>query len=169
MAGSSLRSSFALLAPLRAILLALPLAMADHCQLHDSRAKERPMTENEIARQIVDAAFKIHTTLGPGLFESVYELVLAYELEKRGLRVQRQVAIPVVYETIQLPEGFRADLLVECLVIVEVKSIEAVAPVHKKQVLTYLRLADKRLGLLINFNVDLIKEGITRLVNRLRE
>jgi GxxExxY protein len=127
------------------------------------------VTEYEIARQIVDAAFKIQTTLGPGLFESVNEVVLAYELEKRGMQVQRQVAIPVVHETVQLPEGFRADLLVNGLVIVEIKSIEAITPVHKKQVLTYLHLADKRQGLLINFNVDLIKEGITRLVDRLPE
>jgi GxxExxY protein len=127
------------------------------------------VTENEIARQIVDAAFKIHQALGPGLFESVYETVLAYELEKRGMRVKRQQPIPVVYESVHLEEGFRADLLVEDRVIVELKSIEAVAPVHKKQVLTYLRLADKRLGLLVNFNVNLLKEGITRLVNGLKE
>jgi GxxExxY protein len=125
------------------------------------------MTENEIATLIVDAAFKIHTTLGPGLFESVYERVLAYELEKRGLRVRRQQPINIVYDSIEFEEGFKADLMVEDKVIVELKSIEAVAPVHKKQLITYLRLADKRLGLLINFNVNLIKDGITRLVNRL--
>ena len=126
------------------------------------------MTENEITGQIVDAAYKIHTTLGPGLFESVYESVMAYELEKRGLRVVRQQPIPIIYEGIHLEEGFRADLIVEGLVIVELKSIEAVAAVHKKQVLTYLRLSNKRVGLLINFNVALIKDGITRLVNGLK-
>jgi GxxExxY protein len=127
------------------------------------------MTENEIAKEIVDAAYKIHTTLGPGLFESVYEAVLAYELGKRGLRYERQKAIPVVYETVHLEEGFRADIIVEGKVIIELKAVDAIAPVHKKQLLTYLRLADKRLGLLINFNVELIKDGITRLVNRLAE
>src|SRR5689334_5170858 len=107
------------------------------------------MTENEIARVIVDAAFKVHTTLGPGLLESVYEAVLEYELKKRGLRVGRQEPLPVVYEDVRLDEGFRIDLLVEDRVIIELKSVEQVAPVHKKQLLTYLRLADKRLGLLI--------------------
>jgi GxxExxY protein len=98
------------------------------------------MTENEIATQVVDAAFKIHTTLGPGLLETVYEVVLAHELQKRGLRVERQVPIPIAWEGIKFNEGFRADLIVEGKVIVELKSIETVAPVHKKQVLTHLRL-----------------------------
>src|SRR5438046_1754623 len=123
------------------------------------------MTENEIAKQIVDAAFKIHTTLGPGLFESVYEAVMAEELSRRRLQVIRQQAIPVVYENVHLEAGFRADLIVEGKVIVEIKSVEAIAPVHKKQLLTYLRLADKHLGLLINFDVALIKDGITRIAN----
>lgn len=101
------------------------------------------------------------------MLESVYEAVLAHELEKRGCSVVRQQAIPVVYENVQLEIGFRADLIVNDKVIIEIKSIEAIAPVHKKQVLTYLRLMDKKLGLLINFNVDLIKDGITRLVNNL--
>lgn len=127
------------------------------------------MTENEVARQIVDAAYKVHTTLGPGLLESVYEAVLAYELQKRGLQVVRQQPIPVIYESVHLEEGFRADLVVEGKVIVELKSVEAAAPLHKKQLLTYLRLADKRLGLLINFGAALIKDGITRIVNRLQE
>lgn len=125
------------------------------------------MTENEISKQIVDAAYKIHTTLGPGLLESVYEAVMAEELGRRGLYVVRQQAIPVVYESVRLEMGFRADLIVESKVIVEIKSIDAIAPVHKKQLLTYLRLTGKRLGLLINFNTDLIKEGICRLVNDL--
>jgi GxxExxY protein len=127
------------------------------------------MTENEIARVIVDAAFKIHTTLGPGLLESVYEAVLEYELQKRGLRVARQVPFPVVYEVVRLDEGFRADLIVEDKVIVELKSVEQVAPVHEKQLLTYLRLTDMRLGLLINFGAALIKDGISRVANNLPE
>jgi GxxExxY protein len=119
------------------------------------------MTENEIARQIVDAAYKIHTTLGPGLLESVYKKV------KRGLDVLWEQPIPIVYDDLHFDEGFRADLIVEGKVIVELKSIAAVAPVHKKQLLTYLRLSGKRLGLLINFNTELIKHGITRIVNGL--
>ena len=125
------------------------------------------MTENEIAVQIVDAAFKIHTKLGPGLLESVYEVVLARELKKRGLRVARQVPIPIVYGDVKFDEGFRADLIVEDKVIIELKSVEAVVPVHKKQVLTHLRLAKMKLGLLINFGEELIKDGITRIVNGL--
>ena len=125
------------------------------------------MTENEISKIIVDVAFKIHVKLGPGLLESVYEAVLAYELESRGLTVVRQQAIPVVYEAVRLDLGFRADLIVNNKVIIEVKSIEAVAPVHAKQLRTYLRLTDLKLGMLINFNVNLIKDGITRVVNNL--
>ena len=127
------------------------------------------MTENEIAREIVDVAFKVHKNLGPGLLESVYEAVMAYELRKRNLGVERQRPIPIVYETLQFDEGFRADLVVEDKVIVELKSIETVLPKHKKQLLTYLRLSDKRLGLLINFDEALIKDGITRIVNGLQE
>ena len=125
------------------------------------------MNENTIAKEIVDAAFQVHTRLGPGLLETVYEVVLAHELKKRGLSVERQVAIPVEYDGIIFDEGFRADIYVNNKVIVELKSVEAVAPVHKKQVLTYLRLADKRLGLLINFGAPLIKDGISRIVNKL--
>jgi GxxExxY protein len=127
------------------------------------------MTENEIARQIVDAAYKVHTTLGPGLLESVYEAALAHELEQRGLAVEKQKPILIVYDGVIFDEGFRADLVVEDKVIVELKSVEEVAPVHNKQLLTYLRLADKRLGLLINFGATLIKDGITRVVNHLQE
>ena len=127
------------------------------------------MTENEVSRTIVDAALKVHLALGPGLLESVYEIVLAHELRSRGLRVQRQVSIPVRYENILFDEGFRADLVVEQKVIVEIKSVEVTKRVHKKQVLTYLRLADMRLGLLINFGTDLIRDGITRLVNELED
>ena len=125
------------------------------------------MHENEVARLIVDAAYKVHTTLGPGLLESVYEEVLAYELSKRDLKVLRQESIPLEYESVRLELAFVADLIVENLVVVELKSIEKVAPVHKKQLLTYLRLADKRLGLLINFGEALIKNGISRVVNGL--
>jgi GxxExxY protein len=125
------------------------------------------MIENEISGMVVDAAYKVHTTLGPGLLESVYESVMDFELRRRKLTVNRQVVIPVFYEGVRLNEGFRADLIVEDRVIVELKSVEAVHPVHKKQLLTYLRLADKRVGLLINFNVTLIKDGISRVVNNL--
>jgi GxxExxY protein len=131
------------------------------------RLENRSTTENEISKRVVDAAFKIHTRLGPGLLESVYEAVLTYELRKGGLRVERQKAIPVVYEEVRLDEWFRADLVVEDKVIIELKSVEAIAQVHKKQVLTYLRLSNLRLGLLINFGEELIKDGISRVVNGL--
>ena len=123
------------------------------------------MTENQIATAVVDAAFKIHTTLGPGLFESIYETILEYELQKRGLRVAHQIPLPVQYEEVRLALGFRVDLIIDGKVIIEVKSVEALAPVHKKQLLTYLRLTDLRLGLLINFNVELVKHGIHRVIN----
>jgi GxxExxY protein len=122
-----------------------------------------------IAKEIVNAAYQIHRKLGPGLLESVYESVLAFDLEKRGLNVQRQVPVPIIYEGISFNEGYRADLIVENKVIVELKSVETVAPVHKKQLLTYLRLADKRLGLLINFGSALIRDGITRIANGLQD
>ncbi len=125
------------------------------------------MDENEIAKVVVDAALKAHQALGPGLLESVYEIVLAHELIKRGLRVKRQAPIAIEYDGITFEEGFRADLIVEGKVIVELKSVEQVQPVHKKQLLTYLRLADMRLGLLINFGSVLLKDGISRVVNRL--
>jgi GxxExxY protein len=123
------------------------------------------VTENELAKQIVDAAFRVHTSLGPGLLESVYEQVLAHELKQRRLLVVRQQPVPVVYHGTRIEMGFRADLVVDGKVIVEIKSVEATAPVHRKQLMTYLRLADKRLGLLINFNVALIKDGITHIAN----
>ncbi len=126
------------------------------------------MTENEIAKIIVDAAFHIHKRLGPGLLETVYEVVLAYVLQRRGLKVERQVPVAIVYDDIKFDEGFRADLIVEDKVIVELKSVENVVPVHKKQLLTYLRLADKRLGLLINFGSELIRDGISSVVNGLK-
>jgi GxxExxY protein len=127
------------------------------------------MTENEIARLIVDACYQVHTGLGPGLLESVYETVLAYELEQRGLLVQCQVPVPIVWKGQKFIEGFRADLIVEDKVIVELKSVEKVARVHPKQLLTYLRLTDCRLGLLVNFGETLMKDGIKRVVNKLPE
>jgi GxxExxY protein len=125
------------------------------------------MDENQISKIIVDKCFKIHKNLGPGLFESVYEEVLSYELEKENIKVIRQVPLPVIYESIKLDIGFRVDLIVEQKVIIELKSIEAILPVHKKQILTYLKLSNIKLGLLVNFNVDLIKNGIFRIVNNL--
>lgn len=127
------------------------------------------MTENAISKEIVDAAYKIHTTLGPGLLESVYERILSHELQKRGLRVERQVPVLIKYDGVEFEEGYRLDLLVEGKVIVEAKSIEQVANIHKKQILTYLRLTGTRLGLLINFNEEVIRTGITRVVNGLEE
>jgi len=127
------------------------------------------MTENEIATTIVDAAFRIHKTLGPGLLESVYQAILNFELQQRGLLVAQQVALPVHYEGVKLELGFRVDLIVSNKVIIEIKSVEAIAPVHRKQLETYLRLTDLRLGLLINFNMELIKDGIQRVVNRLAD
>lgn len=127
------------------------------------------MHENEVARVIVDASYKIHRKLGPSLLESVYEAVLSHELQKRGLRIDRQAAIPVVWEDVVIQEGFRADLIVADKVVVEIKSVERLASVHGKQLLTYLRLLDKRLGLLINFGEFLIKNGIKRVANNLEE
>jgi len=127
------------------------------------------MTENEISRHIVDVAYRAHLELGPGLLESVYQTVLAMELQKRGLVVTEQQLIPVVYQGTLIEMGFRADLIVEDSVIIEVKSIAEITLVHKKQLLTYLRLSNKRLGLLINFNVARIKDGITRIANGLEE
>jgi GxxExxY protein len=127
------------------------------------------MNENEVARVVVDAAIRIHMELGPGLLESVYERILEHKLKKRGLRVDRQVPVPVRYDGLVFDEGFRADLIIQDLVIVELKSIECLTAVHAKQLLTYLKLVDKRLGLLINFGEALLKNGIRRLVNGLDE
>ena len=127
------------------------------------------MTENDVAKIIVDAAYKIHTHFGPGLLESAYQALLVYELQKRGLTVATEQPVPLDYEGVHLDVGYRADLIVQNLVIVELKSVEQIAPVHKKQLLTYLKVADKHLGLLINFGAVLIKDGITRIVNGLKE
>ena len=125
------------------------------------------MTENELAKIVVELCLKIHRALGPGLLESVYEEVLCYELTKLRLNFKRQQGIAVVYEDIKMDLGFRADIIIEDKLIVELKSLEMVAPVHYKILLTYLRLTNKKLGLLVNFNVELIKDGIKRFVNNL--
>ena len=127
------------------------------------------MTHNEISGTIIDVAIDIHRRLGPGLFESVYQVVLAYEMTKHNLRVEREVPIPVFWDNLRFDVGFRADMIVEGLVIVELKSLEAIIPVHMKQLLTYLRLTDKRLGLLLNFGDEVLKNGIARVVNGLQE
>lgn len=125
------------------------------------------MTENELSKIIVNTAYQIHYELGPGLLESVYEEIMFYELCEQGLRVERQKEIPVIWDDLKMNVGFRADLIVENKVIIELKSVEAIAPVHPKQLLTYLKLTDLKLGLLINFNEPLIKKGITRIANNL--
>jgi GxxExxY protein len=125
------------------------------------------MTENEISKIIVDVCYKIHSTLGAGLFESVYERILVIELKERGLQIERQKTIPVIWEGKKIEKGFKADIIVNKKVIIEIKSVEYVLPVHHKQLLTYLRLTGLKLGLLINFNEPLIKNGITRIVNNL--
>ncbi|RPH32018.1 MAG: GxxExxY protein [Bacteroidales bacterium] len=125
------------------------------------------MTENEISKILVNIFLKVHRTLGPGLLESVYEVAICYELDKAGIKYKRQADIAVSYENIKLDLGFRADIIVEEKVIVELKSVESIMAVHPKQLLTYLKLTNIKLGLLVNFNVVLIKDGITRIVNNL--
>ncbi len=125
------------------------------------------MHENQISERVLKAAFAVHTALGPGLLESVYEAVLAYELRKLGLHVETQKPIPVIYDDVRLDLGFRLDLVVEYKVVVELKSVEVLLPVHHKQLLTYLKLADYKLGLLLNFNSNLLRDQISRLVNGL--
>jgi len=125
------------------------------------------MAENDVARAIVDAALKVHRILGPGLLESVYEAALEHELTRRGFRVERQKPISLVYEGVDLGLGFKADLIVNGLVLIELKSIEELGEVQKKQTLTYLRLTGLKLGLLLNFNEVLLKDGIKRIVNGL--
>lgn len=127
------------------------------------------MRHNEITGVLIDTAVSVHRALGPGLFESVYQEVLAFELALRGLRVDKEVPIPVIWKDVHLDIGFRADMIVEDLVLLELKSVETIVPVHKKQLLTYLRLADKRVGLLLNFGVEMMKNGIHRIVNGLEE
>ena len=125
------------------------------------------MTKNEISKIVVDCCYKIHTALGPGLFESVYEEVLTYEFNSRKINYERQVDVPVEYQGLKMGIGFRADIIVEKKIILELKSVEKILPIHKKQLLTYLKLTKLKLGLLVNFNEALIKDGITRIVNNL--
>ena len=127
------------------------------------------MTENEIGTVIVDVAIAVHRELGPGLLESVYEVVLAHELEQRGLSVKRQMPIPIHYKNMTFDEAFRADIVVDEKVIVELKSVERISEAHKKQVQTYLRLKGCKLGFLLNFGEALMKRGITRVVNGLED
>jgi GxxExxY protein len=126
---------------------------------------EPTLEHDRVARQIVDSAFAVHTTLGPGLLESAYEQCLAAELGFRGLSIQRQVIVPVIYRDTRIDAGFRMDLVVERLVVVEAKAVETIVPIHEAQLLTYLKLSGLQLGLLINFNVKLIKNGIRRIVH----
>ena len=128
-----------------------------------------PLNENQLSKIILDAAFKVHTRTGPGLLESVYEIMLAHELRKAGLRVERQITVPIHYDELTFDEGFRADLLVEDKVIVELKSVEQLARVHSKQLLTQLRLSNRKLGLLVNFGEIHLKNGIERIVNGMLE
>jgi len=126
-------------------------------------------TIDQIASQIVDAAFKIHSKLGPGLLESAYEACMAHELVKRGFMVERQRPQPVIYDEIEIEVGYRLDLLVNDSVIIELKAVEQLLPIHQAQLLTYLKLSGKTLGFLINFNVPLIKQGIRRIANQFEE
>lgn len=123
-----------------------------------------PERTEQVARAVVDAAFKVHSKLGPGLLESVYQACMAYELKKQGLFVEAEQPQPIIYEDIQIGSAFRLDLVVERCVIVELKAVEVVLPVHRAQLLTYLKLSGHRLGFLINFNVPLIKQGIQRFI-----
>ncbi|MCX7019000.1 MAG: GxxExxY protein [bacterium] len=127
------------------------------------------MTENEIGRIVVDAALAVHRELGPGLLETVYEVVLAQELSDRGLKAERQLPVSITCRGITFDVGFRADIIVEDKVILELKSVEKITPAHKKQLLTYLKLTDTKLGFLLNFGEALIKDGISRMVNGLDE
>jgi GxxExxY protein len=124
---------------------------------------------NNITSSVIAICIDLHRKLGPGLFESVYEEVMDYKLRQSGIEFKRQVPIPVIYECVKMDVGFRADFIIEEEVIVEIKSIEAVHSVHKKQLLTYLRLANKQIGLLINFNEEILKNGVTRLINKYYE
>ena len=137
------------------------------CAFAPLRENFSTRTENELSKIVVDVAFQVHTKLGPGLLESVYQKVMAYELRKRGLIVEEEVPLPVIWEEVKMEVGFRIDLMIDRKLIIELKSVEKVAPVHKKILLTYLRLADCKPGLLINFGEELMKTGISRVVNGL--
>ena len=123
-----------------------------------------PESTERVGRAIIRTAIAVHRALGPGLLESAYEICLAHELERRGNAVLRQMALPVIYEAVKLEAGYRVDLMVDSVVVVEVKSVDALAPVHEAQLLTYLRLSGRRLGFLINFNVAMLKQGIKRTI-----
>lgn len=125
------------------------------------------MTENDLSSKIIGAAIEVHKQLGPGLLESTYEICLAFELKELGLEVKQQVALPVVYKDVKLDAGYRIDLIVENKVIVEIKSVEALADIHTAQLLTYLKLKDLKLGILINFNSVKVIDGVKRIVNKL--
>jgi len=130
-------------------------------------AKKFSMNENEISRIIVDSALKVHKTLGPGLLENAYEECLFFELKRNGLVVEKQKSLPLVYEDVKLDAGYRIDILVDQKVVIEVKAVEALNDIHLAQVLTYLKLSGCKLGMLINFNVLMIKDGIKRVANGL--
>lgn len=134
--------------------------------MHEGHQETEPISEpaERVGRAVVDAALSVHRALGPGLLESVYEACLAEELRQRGLTTERQVGVPVVYGDVQIDVGFRLDLLVERSVVVEIKSIDALASIHTAQILTYLRFSGCRLGYLINFNTSLLKHGLRRIV-----
>ena len=137
----------------------------NHQDTNSHRGYEDVGTEvNRVSHEIVDAAFAVHTHLGPGLLENVYEICLAYEFQKRGLSFERQLKQPVLYDGVQLESGFRLDFVVEASVLVELKAVDQLLPVHKAQVFTYLKLSGHRLGLLINFNTYHIKDGIKRII-----
>lgn len=125
------------------------------------------MTENEIAKIVLDCAFKVHKTLGPGLLENAYEECLCYELNKQNIKFEKQKSLPVIYDDIKLEYGFRIDIIAEEKVVIELKAVENIADIHLAQVLTYLKLSGCKLGLLINFNTVLLKDGIKRIVNNL--
>jgi len=127
------------------------------------------MTENELSKIVVDTAIDVHRRLGPGLLESVYAIILSHELRKKGFSVEREVDVPIVWDGIRFEAGFRADIVVEGTLLLELKSVEVIAPVHKKQILTYLRLMNLKLGILLNFGAALIKDGIHRVVNGLED
>ena len=123
------------------------------------------MTENQISKEVLDAAFKVHTKLGPGLLESAYQECLFYEIKKKGFGIEKEYPLPLEYENVQLDVGYRIDLLVEKKFVVEIKSVESINDVHLAQILTYLKLSDIKLGLLLNFNVARLKHGIKRVIN----
>lgn len=137
--------------------------------LKTPRPQDPKMNENEIGKEVVDAAVKIHSALGPGLLESVYEVILARELTRRGLSIERQIAVPIMYDGVTFDEGFRADIIVEDKVILELKSVESLNKVHHKQLFTYLKLKELKLGFLLNFGASLMKEGIKRMINGLED